>query len=446
MSDRVTGLADISPMFPRGQYYPTTGIALLNRFSGYAELYRRQIWVHVLVRKLAFGTARLPFEVRVRTDAGTELADDTHPLARLLAHPNDQLDAFRLWLWTAATKEIYGEAYWLILRDHLGRPAELQPMHPANVIVERGENGELVYYYAAGVRDVTLLPPIPAADVVPFTEYNPETLARGLSTLEPLRDTLYNEDAARRATAAWWRRGARPSIALTHPGSLSEPAQQRLRATWDAQHAGADLMGGTAILEEGMKPEVLQLSAEEMQYIESRKLNREEVCAAYDVPPPVVHILDRATYSNVTEQMRSMYRDTMAPRLGMYEAIVAHHLVRHFDDTGRTIIRFNLDEVLRGDFETRATSARDLINFGVMKPAEARPMFGLNPAGPEAERLYANAALVPLGSSSRTQPPDPTELLPADTDEDDTEDLAEDEATARPELPAGAGGRRGPAA
>lgn len=432
---RVSGLADISPMFPRGQYYPTTGLALLNRFAAYAELYRRQIWVHILVRKLAFGTARLPFEVRQRTSSGTEPVDDGHPLARLLSSPNEQLDAFRLWLWTAATREIYGEAFWLILRDHTGQPADLQPMHPANVIVERGETGDLVYYYAAGVRDVTLLPPIPAADVVPFTEYNPETLARGLSTLEPLRDTLYNEDAARRATASWWRRGARPSIALTHPGTLSEPAQQRLRATWDAQHAGADLMGGTAILEEGMRPEVLQLSAEEMQYIETRKLNREEVCAAYDTPPPVVHILDHATYSNITEQMRSMYRDTMAPRLGMYEATVNHHLVRQFDDTGHTIVRFNLDEVLRGDFETRAASARDLINFGVMKPSEARPMFGLNDAGPEADQLYANAALVPLGTSPKAEQvsttgdllPQPLRPVNQDTDTGDdttTEDAA----------------------
>lgn len=406
-------MADVAPSFPRGQYYPTTGLELLNRFAAYAEIFRRQIWVHVLVRKLAYGTARLPFEVRQRTDTGTEQTAEDHPLARLLARPNEQLDAFRLWLWTAATKEIYGEAYWLKLRDHLGRVAELQPMHPANVIVERGEAGELVYYYAAGVRDVTLLPPIPAADVVPFTEYNPETLARGLSTLEPLRDTLYTEDAARRATASWWRRGARPSIALTHPGTLSEPAQIRLRATWDAQHAGADLMGGTAILEEGMKPEVLQLSAEEMQYIESRKLNREEVCAAYDVPPPVVHILDRATYSNVTEQMRSMYRDTMAPKLGMYEATVAHHLTPDFDPTGQTYARFNLDEVLRGDFETRASSVRELIASGVLMPAEARPMFGLNPAGPEAQQLYANAALVPLGTTPDAPPVDTTgEPLP----------------------------------
>jgi phage portal protein BeeE len=78
-----------------------------------------------------------------------------------------------------------------------------------------------------------------------------------------------------------------------------------LKAQFDAAHAGADNTGSTVVFEEGVKRRIVQLSAEEMQYIESRKLNREEVCAAFDVPPPVVHILDHATFSNITEQLRS---------------------------------------------------------------------------------------------------------------------------------------------
>jgi HK97 family phage portal protein len=402
---RSTQTADLSPMWPGGMYYTPSSLSLLDRFAAYGELYSRQVWVHVVVRKLAYGTARLPFEVRYATDAGIELAPPTDPLARLLDRPNDQLTGLQLWLWTSATKSIYGEAYWWKLRGRNGAVREIQPLHPANVLVERTASGGLTYYWSAGTSNPDGLPPIPARDIVPFCDYNPETLARGLSSLEPLRDTLYNEDASRRATASWWRRGARPSIALTHPGTLSEGAQIRLRKTWDEHHMGADLMGGTAILEEGLKPEVLQLSAEEMQYIESRKLNREEVCAAYDMPPPAVHILDHATYSNITEQMRSVYRDTQAPRLAFFESAVNHYLVPDFDDSGATRCSFNLAEVLRGDYETRATAARDLIQCGVLKPSEARPLFQLNPAGPEADQLYANAALVPLGSTPHDEPP-----------------------------------------
>jgi hypothetical protein len=187
---------------------------------------------------------------------------------------------------------------------------------------------------------------------------------------------------------------------LKHPGELSQAAQDRLKANFDARHSGADNAGGTAVLEEGMEAQIVQLSAEEMQYIESRKMNLQEVCMVFDVPPPVVHILDHATFSNITEQMRSMYRDTMAPRLEDFESVIDFHLRSEFAGEGELKVSFSLDEVLRGDFETRAASVQTLINTGVMKPSEARPLFDLPDAGEAADRLYANGALIELGLSS----------------------------------------------
>ncbi|MGC5075303.1 phage portal protein, partial [Escherichia coli] len=85
----------------------------------------------------------------------------------------------------------------------------------------------------------------------------------------------------------------------------------------------------------------------------------------------------------------SMYRDTMAPRFELFESVVDHQLVRDFYPAGGVFTKFNMDEVLRGDFETRATAVGTLIERGVMKPSEARPLFNLPPAGPESEVLYA---------------------------------------------------------
>src|SRR5207244_5641604 len=120
--------------------------------------------------------------------------------------------------------------------------------------------------------------------------FNPENGVRGVSILESLRQTLVNEDSARRASASFWTRGARPSGALKHPSTLSSGARTRLKAAFDSMHAGADHMGGTVVLEEGMDWVPMQLDFEDLQYIESRKLNREEVCAAFDIAPPVMHI------------------------------------------------------------------------------------------------------------------------------------------------------------
>lgn len=383
-------------------YYPNVGISITGGAASYGAIYKSQVWVHTLVNKLAFGTARLPLKVYERTAEGRDEARDT-PYAQLLRNPNPRHDPFFFWLWTASTFEVYGEALWLKVRPRPGAaPTQLWPIHPSNVFLQRKDDGRLVYVYHLGSA-ADGLAEWEESDVVHFKSYNPETQTRGLSRLEPLRQTIVNEDAARRASAAFWGNGGRPSMALTHPSRLSPDALTRLKEQWDSIHSGVDNWGKTAVLEEGMTPHFMPLNAEEMQYIESRRLNREEVCAAYDVPPPVVHILDRATFSNVTEQMRSMYRDTMAPRLGLYESVLESSLRPDFDPQGRLYAEFLMDEVLRGAFEARAVANQAAINSGQRTPNEVRRLDNLPPLE-GGDRLYINAASIPLGDAALSPP------------------------------------------
>ena len=396
----LVGLADSSPRnYAQATYYPNVGLSQAGgQFAAYGEIYKRQLWVATLVNKLAYGTARLPLKVYSRSDDSRTEARDT-AYAKLIRQPNSQHDPFFFWLHIASTFEIYGEALLLKVRPRRGAaPLELWPMHPSRITTARADDGTLVYRYFSGSATAASYIEWPASEVVHFRSYNPDDQVRGLSRLEPLRATLLNEDAARRATTAFWNKGARPGMALTHPSNLSQPAQQRLKAQFDSIAAGADNTGSTVVLEEGMTPQVLSLSAEEAQYIETRKLNREEVCAVYDVPPPVVHILDRATFSNITEQMRSMYRDTMAPRLSLYEAVLDTQLRPDFDPRGDLYAEFLMDEVLRGSFEERAAAYETMTRIGGMTPGEVRKAENRPYLGPETDQLYVNAATIPLGA------------------------------------------------
>lgn len=416
---------------------PTTwpswrGSVLEDRWASYGEIYRAQLWVSVLVNKLAKAQARLPLPVYSRqADGGREKVPD-HPYAQLLRKPSSKYAPFLFYGWTWATQEVYGDAFWGKIRDPGGRPVELVLLHPAAMRCKVDEK--------TGVRSWDFdngrlkMGDIPDHDVVHFHTYNPDDPNRGLSPLEPLRATLENEDSARSATSSFWANGARPGVALTHPGNLSKAAQDRLVASWNSIVGGADKTGKTVVLEEGMKPEIMMLTAEEAQYIETRKLNREEVCAAYDVPPPVVHILDRATYSNITEQMRSMYRDTMAPRLSSTESVLEFDLrgsVRPGagePDFGEDVYaEYLLDEVLRGDFESRAATITTLINNGQLTVNEGRRMEN-RPALPGGDVLLINGALVPLEmvTAAPVEEPAPVEPAPVEGQE-----LAE-----RPAVPA----------
>lgn len=382
-----------------GDSVPWSAASILGeRWGTYSEIYRSQIWVSTLVNKLAKAQARLPLPVYTRDDDGGRSAVRDHLYARLLRSPSTKHDAFSFYAWTVSTLEVYGSMAWGKIRDAGGRPVELVLLHPAG-LVRKTVDGETYWTFS---NSRVVIERIPDCDVVHFHTYNPDDPSMGLSPLEPLRATLENEDYARRATSSFWRNGARPGVALSHPGNLSKDAQDRLKVQWNAVAGGADRTGSTVVLEEGMKPEIMQLSAEESQYIETRKLNRDEVCAAYDVPPPVVHILDRATFSNVTEQMRSMYRDTMGPRLGAFESAIEFGLRASVRDGASepdfgddVYAEFLLDEVLRGDFEVQTDAIQKAIFSGQMTPNEGRKLRNMA-AVLGGDQLYINQTMAPL--------------------------------------------------
>lgn len=354
--------------------------------SAYANIYRAQLWVYVVVSKRARATARLPLPVYQRDNLNRPRSDD-HPMAKLLANPNPAMSGFDLWLWTSSTFDIYGESFWFKHRDP-SAPAGfyVYPYHPTNMTWDEESS---TWTFDNGKRRVKN---ISDTDIVHFRSFNPDSLTHGLSPLEPLRATLENEWSARTATSSFWQRGARPGTYLIHKGQLSESAQKRLKAQMDDISAGAANTGTTVVLEEGMEPKAMMLTAEEAQYIETRKLNREEVCAAYDVPPPVVHILDRATFSNITEQMRSMYRDTMAPHLKGFEATIELDLRRTEWPNDDVYAEFLMDEVLRGDFETRQAALATATHMTI---AEKRKVDNL-PYIDGTDRIFLNSAVLPL--------------------------------------------------
>ncbi len=377
------------------------------RFGSYASIYARDLWVAVLVNKKGHAAARLPLKVYERGSQGREDASGS-PYGQLLARPSATLDPYLFWLWVASSLLIYGEAFCGKRRDRGGRPVELVPLHPTRVVDEL-DNSKVRWFY---VGDTGERAEFQRRDVVHFRFFAADQPRRGMSLLEPLRSTLENEYGARAANNAMWRNGGRPSIVLEHPKELSDAAMTRLSTQWREIHGGVDNWAKAAILEDGMTARPLPLNVEELQYVEARRLNREEACALYDVPPPVVHILDRATFSNITAQMRSMYRDTMAPLLNLMESTLEFELRDgRFGEVGDpdfgddVYSEFLMDEVLRGDFEQRMTAYQqaDFMTIAEKRAKENLPFID------GTDRLFINSASMPLASDGTLVNPRPSE-------------------------------------
>src|SRR5437588_11710782 len=185
------------------------------------------------------------------------------------------------WEWTAATIEIYGETYWIKLREGRGdQLTSLIPMHPSLLQIFRDTDGQEMYRFMGRPNKV-----FPRKDVVPFKEFNPDNTMRGMSRLEPLRSTLANEDSARRSMASTWKNGTRPSGVVTSERELGTLGRERLKMAFQSEHEGTGNHGRVVVLEDGVTFAPIEANAVEMAYLQARELNREEVAGVFDLPP-----------------------------------------------------------------------------------------------------------------------------------------------------------------
>jgi HK97 family phage portal protein len=393
-------LAELQPIIPQSYYYPDyLGMDLEYRYAMYGEIWQRNPWVRTVIDKRAKAVARLPVNVW-DVDGETRTLDTRSAYARLIASPclNDYLDPFRFWHWVQTTIDIYGETYLAVARDDTGAPFGFMPMHPSRVAIKREpKTGRYTYFFEAGSGINTELVRFEQEDVVPFRLFNPIHLERGLSPMEALRSTIFAEDSSRNAVSSMWKNAGRPNLVLETPNRLNPAGAKRLKEAFSQAHAGSSNAGQTLVLEDGVTAKPFQMTAVDLELIECRKMNREEIAAVYDVAPTLIGILEHATFSNITEQMRAFYRDTMAPVIEMLQSVMDTYVGSFW--SRKNIMRFATDEVMRGDYEMRMDAAHKGVSVAAITPNEARELLGLNRYDdPKADKLYCNSAIQELGT------------------------------------------------
>lgn len=343
----------------------------------YAQIFRSQPNVRTVVSFLARNIAQLGLHVFKRvSDVDRERLSD-HPLAALIGKPNARTTRYRLIDSLVSDLGIYDQAYWLKVRDD-GQPSGVLRI-PPEMVSPLGDSWIAPDGFrvkgSRGYRD------FPASQIVHFRGYNPDDARGGLSPIETLRRILAEEYEAGRYREKLWRNGARFSGYLKRPatsGEWSSTARERFRAGWQSQYAGGGAdVGGTPILEDGMEFVPAAVTPDQAQYIEARKLTREEVAAAYHIPLPMVGILDHATFSNITEQHKQLYQDTLGPWLVMIEEEIELQLLPDLDSSPGVYVEFNLAEKLKGSFDEQAQQLQSAVGAPWLTRNEARARMNL---------------------------------------------------------------------
>jgi phage portal protein BeeE len=96
------------------------------------------------------------------------------------------------------------------------------------------------------------------------------------------------------------------------------------------------------------------------------------VCAVYQIPPPMLGILDKATYSNIETQREMTYTDSLGPPLVLIEQCLNAQVLRGLMRETEIFCEFDFAGVLRGDKLKEVQALRDAIQTALLTPNEAR--------------------------------------------------------------------------
>ena len=355
--------------------------------------------VYSCVRVLAEAVAGLPLHLyRVRDDGGKEKALD-HPLYRLLHdEPNPEMSSFVFRETLMTHLLLWGNAYAQIIRNGKNEIVALYPLMPNKMTVDRDANGQLYYSYDRGsdeaIRDDRSTVILHPSDVLHIPGLGFDGLV-GYSPIAMAKNAIGMAIACEEYGAKFFANGAAPGGVLEHPGTLKDP--QRIRESWQAAFGGSSNSNKVAVLEEGLKYTPIAISPEQAQFLETRKFQINEIARIFRVPPHMVGDLEKSSFSNIEQQSLEFVKYTLDPWVIRWEQSITRALLSH-EEKSRYFVKFNLEGLLRGDYQSRMNGYAIGRQNGWMSANDIRELENLDriPAEVGGDLYLVNGNMLPL--------------------------------------------------
>lgn len=357
----------------------------------------RESAVYACVRVLSESVAQLPLEVyRRRKGGGKDRATD-HPLYDLLhTRPNYINTSFEFREMIMAFTLLRGNGVALIVPNGGAGVGSLEVLNPDRLTIAKDAKGRRVYQYTtdSGKAETYL------QDMVFHLSGMSLDGISGLSPVAYHRETVGASLAIKEFGARLFANGTHLGTVIEHPAKLSQKAKETLYDDLKKNWAGVVNANKGIILEEGMKVAKLGMTAEDAQYLDSRKFSRSEIAGIFRVPPHMIGDLEKATFSNIEQQAIEFVTSSLMPWLVRFEQAILRDLITEKDRRKGYFAEFNAMGLLRGDAAARAAYYKSRFEVGSITPNQIR---GLENENPEdgGDTSFVPLNMIPINQAGR---------------------------------------------
>lgn len=330
----------------------------------YLTTYGDNGWVYACTSKIANSVADTEIVAQKTLRNGNVKVVNESQVVNLLNRPNPFQSGFEFRELSDMLLSLTGKCFWYIAKDSAGTPMELWIMGPQYVtIVPDSDNYIKGYIYNATGENIPLNP-----DEVLFINLpDPYDMYGGVGPAQAAGFAIETDKYSNKWNRNFFFNNATPDTVIL-ADDLDDDSFERLKESWNDKYSGVDNARKTAILESVRDIKVLNQSARDMDFVNLKNANREEILGVFGVPKVLLGMnenVNRAT----AETAKMIFQDNVvAPRLKRLEDKINNELVPLFGENIK--IKLKTKDIM--DPEFIVNSINEGVKNGYITPEEAK--------------------------------------------------------------------------
>ncbi|TDB48073.1 phage portal protein [Photorhabdus luminescens] len=344
--------------------------------------------VYACIYVLSSNVAQMPLHVMRKIGDTVEQARDHSVFYLVHDEPNDWQTSYK---WRELKQRHilgWGNGYTWVKRNRKGEVIELDACMPwQTTLINTGGR----YTYGVYNEDGSFA--VSPHDMIHIRALG-NNQKMGLSPILQHAETIGMGMSGQQYTSNFFGGNARPAGIVSVKGELKKDSWERLKDVWrKAAQALRNQENKTLLLPADLDYKALTVSPVDAQLIDLMKLNRSQIAGIFNVPAHMINDLEKATFSNITQQAIQFVRYTIMPWVTNWEQELNRRLFTLVERKAGYYVRFNLAGLLRGTPQERAQFYHFAITDGWMSRNEVRALEDMNPVDGLDEMLVSvNAA------------------------------------------------------
>ena len=393
-----------------GLIMPTVGDKDFPNYSAveYLKAYNR--YPYSVISAIAEDVATIEFSLKQKTSNGEKVDVDEHDFLNLLSEPNQEMTQYDFIEAIQSYLEMIGESFAFGFRDKNGKGkiVELYTTRPDWVTIvfnkentENENSGNTFPDKRNGqlIKGFIISPPgeksyfFDRRDVLYFRYFNPLKPLRGYGTMQAAALAIDNDNMAAQWQKSFFKNSANPGSVLEYASNLTQEEIDRIKKDWMVKYTGATKAGEPIVLHGGMKFTKIGLSQNEMQFIESRKADRDEILGIFRTPKTAIGVSDDVNRANAEATDYVFARRVVKPRMRRITETLNKFLQQEYPGEGLVL---SFKDPVPVDKVAQSAYLRNAVGAPYMTPNEARSESGLDSAGDAGDKIYMPFASNPV--------------------------------------------------